>query len=563
LTQIFPKLSDHELSSINSRAEVALYKLLRDQLDDSYLVIFQPRWILKRESSQARDGETDFLIAHPDNGFFCLEVKGGGIHFNGSDWSSIDKNQNEHEIRNPIKQSMDAKYAIRSKLIESSRVTEDFKRVPIGHSVFFPDMESAKPFIRTDLPLEIIGAKPDLFAIKKWVDQVLNYWSGDRSDRLGKSGISQLIDALVRPIQVEVKLGTHLVELEERRARLTEDQIRILDFLETRRRVAISGGAGTGKTVIAIEKAKRLANDGFKTLFTCYNRELSNYISSQIKNHPNLTVTNFDRLSDHFVSYADNKLNRGVLAQAKATYPNADLWRVQMPAAMTYAMDYIDERFDAIVVDEAQDFPEEYWFPLEYLLTDFQQGPFYIFYDTHQNLYRRKLNFPIAESPYTLSKNCRNTSEIHSFAYKKYVGPLVQASELRGLPVEKIEASGLEKQATEIHKVILELVLKKGIRFDQIVVLIGDSMTKKDKYSILGNHKLPLGGFWSVENGFKKNQVLIDTVKRFKGLEAEIVLIWGLPEIASGELDEILYVGASRAKSQLLFIGSREELMDV
>ena len=563
MTQIFPHLSDYELRSINSRAEVALYKLLRDQLDDSYLVIYQPRWILKHESNQARDGETDFIIAHPDNGFFCLEVKGGGIRFNGSAWASIDRNQNEHEIRNPIKQSMDAKYAIRSKLIESSRVTEDFKKVPIGHAVFFPDVESAKPFIRPDLPLEIIGAKPDSLAIKKWVDQVLNYWSGDRSARLGKSGISQLVDALVRPIQVEVKLGTQLIELEERRARLTEDQIRILDFLESRRRVAISGGAGTGKTVIAIEKAKRLANDGFKTLFTCYNRELSNYISSQIKNHPNLTVTNFDRLSDHFVSYVDHTLHKGVLAQAKATYPNADLWRVQMPAAMTYAMDYIDERFDAIVVDEAQDFPEEYWFPLEYLLTDFQQGPFYIFYDTHQNLYRRNLNFPIAESPYTLSRNCRNTSEIHSFAYRSYVGPPVQASELHGLPVEKIEVSGLEEQAKEVHKVIVELVLKKSIRLDQIVVLIGDSMTKKEKYSILGEHKLPLGGNWSIENGFKKNQLLVDTVKRFKGLEAEIVIIWGLPKAASGEMNEVLYVGASRAKSQLLFIGNKEEISDI
>jgi len=563
VARIFPNLSDLELNQIDSRAEVSLYKSLRDQLDDIYLVIFQPRWILKRESGKARDGETDFVIAHPDYGYFCLEVKGGGIHFNGSVWSSIDRNRGQHEIRNPIKQSMDAKYAIRSKLIESSRVTEDFKRVPIGHAVFFPDMESSKLFIRPDLPLEVIGAKPDALNLKKWVDQVLNFWSGDSSERLGNSGISQLIDALVRPIQVEVKLGTQLIELEERRVRLTEDQVRILDFLESRRRVAISGGAGTGKTVIAIEKARRLANDGFKTLLTCYNRELSNYISSQLQNHPNLTVTNFDRLSDHFVSYADNVLHKGVLAQAKATYPNADLWRVQMPAAMTYAMDYVNERFDAIVVDEAQDFPEEYWFPLEYLLTDFQQGPFYIFYDTHQNLYQRKLKFPIAEAPFTLSQNCRNTSEIHTFAYRNYVGPPVQASELHGLPVSKIEYPSLGQQAREIHKFIVDSVLNKNIRLDQIVVLVGDSLTKKEKYSILGSHKLPLGGLWSIENGFKENQLLVDTVKRFKGLEAEIVIIWGLPHVASGEMEEVLYVGATRAKSQLLFFGNKEEIGDI
>lgn len=563
MSRIFPYLSDTELNRIDSRAEVALYKLLRDQLDETYLVIFQPRWILKRESNQARDGETDFVIAHPDYGYFCLEVKGGGIHFDGSNWYSIDRNNNSHEIRDPIKQSMEAKYAIRSKLIESGRVTEDFKRVPIGHAVFFPDTESARLFIRPDLPIELVGSKPDLLNVSKWVEGVISFWSGDKGSSLGKSGISQLTDALVRPIQVDIKLGTHLANLEETRARLTDDQVRILDFLESRRRVAISGGAGTGKTVIAIEKAKRLAADGFNTLLTCYNRELSNFISSQVSHIPNLTVSNFDRLTDHHVNFADNILKKGVLDQARATYPNADLWRVQMPAAMTYALEYIDARFDAIIVDEAQDFPDEYWFPLEYLLTDFQQSPFYIFYDTHQNLYRQSLNFPISESPFTLSKNCRNTNEIHDFAYKNYVGPAVLPAQMHGSPVLRIEISGIKQQAQEIHKLVVDLVSNKSVQLSQIAILIGDSLTKKDKYSLLQQLKLPYGGLWSIENGFWQNQLLVDTVKRFKGLEAEIVIIWGLPLESTGETDEILYVGATRAKSQLVVVGDSAELSSV
>lgn len=560
MARIFPELTDAELSEINSSAEVRLYKLLRDMLDDSYVVIFQPRWILKRESNQAKDGETDFVIAHPNFGYFCLEVKGGGLDFDGSNWHSIDRNKISHEIRNPIKQSMDAKYAIRSKLFESTRVTEDFKKAPIGHAVFFPDTDSAQLFVRPDLPIELVGARPNLADIRKWVEGVFNFWSGDKSSSLGSSGITQLIDVLVRPIQVEIKLATQLTDLEARRIRLTEDQTKILDFLESRRRVAISGGAGTGKTVIAIEKAKRLAADGFKTLLTCYNRELSNFISSQVAHIPNLTVSNFDRLTDHYVNYADHTLNKGVLKQAQATYPKADLWQVQMPAAMTYALEYIDERFDAIVVDEAQDFPDEYWFPLEYLLTDFQQGPFYIFYDTHQNLYRQSLNFPISESPFTLSKNCRNTTEIHNFAYKNYAGPAVHPAELHGAPVMKIELAGMMQQAKEIHKLVVDLVSNKNVQLGQIAVLIGDSFTKKEKYALIRDYKLPYSGMWSIENGFKPNQLLIDTVKRFKGLEAEIVIIWGLPVNSKDEMEEILYVGATRAKSQLMIIGDNMEL---
>lgn len=563
MARIYPEMTNAELMDVDSTAEVKLYKLFRDNLDDKYVVIFQPRWILKRESNQAKDGETDFVIAHPDFGYFCLEIKGGGIQFDGSNWHSIDRNKVHHEIRNPIKQAMDAKYAIRSKLFESGRITEEFRKVPIGHAVFFPDTESPQLFIRSDLPVELVGARSNLSDIANWVNGVLNFWSGEKSASLGNIGITQLVDVLVRPIQIDIKLGAQLTNLEERRIRLTQDQTKILDFLESRRRVAISGGAGTGKTVIAIEKAKRLAADGFKTLLTCYNRELSNFIASQVSNVPNLTVSNFDRLSDYYVNYADHTLKKGVLQQAKATYPNTELWQVQMPAAMTYALEYIEDRFDAIVVDEAQDFPDEYWFPLEYLLSDFQQSPFYIFYDTHQNLYRQSLQFPISESPFTLNRNCRNTAEIHEFAYKNYEGPVVHAGEMHGSQVTIVKSSGTINQAKEIHKLVVKLVSNRNVLLGQIAVLIGDSLSKKEKYSILREMKLPHGGFWSIENGFKQNHLLVDTVKRFKGLEAEIVILWGLPDSSKIDLEEILYVGATRAKSQLIIVGDEINLADL
>ncbi len=84
MARIFPNLSDNELSEVDSSAEVKVYKAIREQLADEFLVIFQPRWILKRESESARDGEADFLISHPNYGYLTLEVKGGGIAFDGS-----------------------------------------------------------------------------------------------------------------------------------------------------------------------------------------------------------------------------------------------------------------------------------------------------------------------------------------------------------------------------------------------------------------------------------------------------------------------------------------------
>ena len=561
MARMVPELSQEELEEIDSPAERNLYQQFKKNLDDQYLVIFQPRWILKKESAKAHDGEIDFLIAHPDFGVFTLEVKGGGIGSEAGKWFSIDRQGVKHDIRNPFVQSMNAKYSIKRKIEESSRAGANLTKCSFGHAVFFPDVKSSELFHSPDTPSEIIGSFASFSDLSVWTKKVFNFWTNPTDSPLGKSGIDFLGEQLMPTIRTEIVFAATLNRIEEKRFQLTNNQMQILDFLASRRRVAICGGAGTGKTILAMEKAKRLASDGFRTLLTCYNRPLSDWISSELKGFPNITVSNFDRLTDHFVSLADNKLNKNCLNQAKSTYPGADLWRVQMPAAMTFALEYIDERFDAIVVDEAQDFPDEYWFPLEFLLEDPSNSPFYIFYDVHQNLYKRSLQFPIEEAPFELASNCRNTTEIHDFAYRNYAGPKVNKPDLSGNPVQLIPASNLEKQFEKISRVLVDILTKKEVKSSQIAVLIGDNLNKHIKYEMIRKFNLPSGNVWSIENGFKLNHVLVDTVKRFKGLEADIVIVWGLPDFESNELQEVLYVGSSRAKSELIIVTDRESLV--
>ena len=560
MARMVPELSHEEIEEIESSAERRLYQHFKEELDDRYLVIFQPRWILKKETAKAQDGELDFLIAHPDHGIFSLEVKGGGISSEAGKWFSIDRHGVKHDIRNPFNQSMNAKYSIRRKLEESSRAGASLNKYSFGHAVFFPDVKSSELFHSPDTPAEIVGSFASLKDIEGWVKGVFRFWENPTDTPLGKSGIELLREQLMPTIRAEIVFAATLTRMEEKRFKLTNNQIQILDFLASRRRVSICGGAGTGKTILAMEKAKRLASEGFRTLLTCYNRPLSDWISYELKDFPNIIVSNFDRLTEHYVSTADNKLKKDCLSQAKITYPGMDLWRVQMPAAMTFALEYIDERFDAIVVDEAQDFPDEYWFPLELLLDDPSNSPFYIFYDVHQNLYQRSLQFPIVDVPFELASNCRNTIQIHDFAYQNYSGPKVNKPDLVGNPVQVITESNQGKQFEKITRLLVDILTKKGVNSSQISVLIGDSLFKHSKYEMLRNFTLPNGIAWSIENGFKMNHVLVDTVKRFKGLEADIVILWGLPDSESNELQEVLYVGSSRAKSELIIVsglGSR------
>ena len=125
----------------------------------------------------------------------------------------------------------------------------------------------------------------------------------------------------------------------QRRMRLTEDQARILDSLQSRRRVAVSGGAGTGKTVLAMEKAKRLAHEGIQTLLTCYNQRLASHLADSCAGIENLDVMSFHQLCRRRVKHADAVSGRNLFQEAKVTYPDAPEWDVQWPNALAYTMD--------------------------------------------------------------------------------------------------------------------------------------------------------------------------------------------------------------------------------
>ncbi|MEI2769914.1 MAG: NERD domain-containing protein [Candidatus Competibacter sp.] len=76
-----PELTEQQLDALESAAEAKVYRALRDQLPADYAVFFRVGWILRREDEHAKDGEADFIVCHPDAGYLCIEVKGGGVGF--------------------------------------------------------------------------------------------------------------------------------------------------------------------------------------------------------------------------------------------------------------------------------------------------------------------------------------------------------------------------------------------------------------------------------------------------------------------------------------------------
>ena len=58
----------------------------------------------------------------------------------------------------------------------------------------------------------------------------------------------------------------------------------------------ISGGAGTGKTSLAIEKAKRLAKSGRSVLFLCFNIPLFKYLDRILSESQNIDIYAYSKL---------------------------------------------------------------------------------------------------------------------------------------------------------------------------------------------------------------------------------------------------------------------------
>lgn len=563
MAKMFPELTELELRALPSSGEATLYRACRDNLPGDFEVYFSVGWIMRRPDAGARDGEADFVICHRDLGFLTIEVKGGGISYDATrgEWFSVDRSGETHKIKDPVRQARTAKYSILAKLREHPRWgTGPDNRILCGHAVFFPDIGDIAGFRRPDLPGELIGSSSTINHLPEWIHGAFHFWDAQEASvvPLGPHKLTLFREVFARSFELKPPLSHLLAVEEDQRIRLTRDQARVLDLLQSRRRVAVSGGAGTGKTVLAVEKAKRLAGQGFSTLLTCYNQQLAKHLADACSDIDNLSVMSFHQLCRRRVTQADKVSGRNLLGEAKISYPGAPEWEVQWPAALSYTADIIPETYDAIVCDEGQDFGEEWWLPLEILLTDSENSPLYVFFDDNQKLYARSAAFPIVDEPFTLTHNCRNTDRIHEAAYAYYRGVPVEPPDISGVEIQRILSTSLESQAKKLHAHIVELISKDGVRPGDVAVLIADSLRKGPHYEAIRHLPLPGGASWLEEGQQSPERVLLETVKRFKGLEAPIVFLWGLDTLDIANESELLYVGMSRAKSVLGIVGKPE-----
>lgn len=551
----------HESVTDAPSSELRVFQALASQLIDDYVILHSVCWVAKQSGSDAQDGELDFLILHPNRGLLALEIKGGRIDcdYRQGSWHSTDRNGNRHKIKNPFDQAKRSKFSILNKIKEDPRWHKlGIKRFNIGHAVLFPDVGNSDQLSGPDAPDTLLGDQRDLESISAWVEGVFAYWSdGEGLDPIKPSGVDFLVSLFARTGTTRSLVSARIEEDATRQIELTNRQAFALDMLRRHRRAIISGGAGTGKTLLALERAKRSAREGFATLLLCYNRGLADHLRELSKDTDGLDIATFHQVCTRWCGIVQKKSGKDLIALAQAETGSRDLFDRVLPTALTHAIDELGPAYDAIVVDEAQDFGDEFWFPVEMLLNDYENGLLYVFLDENQDIYRRPSTLPIEGEPLVLDRNCRNTDRIHEIAYQHYVGTPVIPPGIDGLPVEALTADTLAKQAVMVGNLITQLIAREDVQPEQIAVLLCNSQLREKCEAELTKQPIPKTVQLGRIEAYKKGVVTIDSVARFKGLEREIVILWAFDPVSSTDR-ETFYVGMSRAKSALYLCGSKE-----
>ncbi len=526
-SSIWPRrLSDSIRNDPRRAAEVRVYDALTISLGHKWSVFYSRPWLGETATGTEIDGECDFVLAHPDYGVLCIEVKGGGIAYEpeSDKWVSRDRHGVRHRIKDPVEQARRSKHALLDKARGEKGWPSSFVR--FRHGVVFPDVTSVPQQLGADKPRELFATRPDLKSIDLWVIQRL---TGGNETGIGSHGIRVLERLLAHPFQLHSPLSVGGVDDDSAIQELTPQQFHILDAFEELRRVAVGGGAGTGKTVLACEDARRQALAGRRTLLTCGSYHLATHLRATLRD-TSVQVDTFMDLARLFAA------SENVLKDGRPLTPES------APEILFDCLSLNpDLRFDAVIVDEAQDFPPTTWVVIDALANRTEMSILHAYYDSNQRLYGElRSQFRSYELlPIRLTRNLRNTQHIHEATQRFYQGPSLTADGPVGYELCWIP-SGDDRIEINAIAEVRRLVNVERVSPDDIVLLCNDANA--------------IGRLARRVASTLHAKVAVSTVADFKGLESRFVVLLATRDMS--DVPELAYVALSRARVHLSVVGS-------
>ena len=504
-----------------------------ENLPDSWRVFHSVAWQVPKRN-RILDGEADFVLIHPKHGMIVLEVKGGLLEVRRGEWYQRDVDGGDWRklSQSPHDQAKGAMYDLRRYLVDR---VDALGELPATRAIVLPAV-SHPGTVGLDQPSEMTISKDELIDVPAAIDKLIAYAKLDAD--LTKDQLHGITQLLAPTIRLRTRIGTELAVANEAIIELTDQQIRVLDLLRRHRRALITGGAGTGKTILALERARRLAGDGARVLLTCYNRPLGDHLAADLSDIEAVTAKSFHAFARRQIGLA------GLIVPDE---PSQEWYTDGMPEMLAVAAERLDLSFDAIVVDEGQDFTPSWFTALQMLLEDPDDGPFYVFTDLNQSIYVEEWESPVGDEPYQLDINCRNTNQIAA-KVSAVIGEEPLTLGVDGMAPRFILASNDEEIREILDEAVGRMVGEERVAPSQITIL-GDSRSFVEDLqgSIIGGTSV---------GDLDSPGVVAETIHRFKGLENDVVIV-ALHEVETEQQRRLAYIGMSRAKGLLIVVGSK------
>jgi len=550
-----------ELSEIRHASEVPVYEALRTHLDDDFIVLHSYPWLRPtRDEGTLREGEADFVVLHREFGLLVLEVKGGSnIRHDGHGWYR-DQSGGPRQFQDPFVQAQRSMHSLLDIIEERSNGKVCRKDLNYGYAVVFPQMDyEGLPPPHADKA--IIISRRNLSFVGHAIRTAYRAWNAEVRPISESDWQSLTTDCLLPRFRIFRPIGPEIDLISDKLLELTEHQAHTFEGLYAQSRVLVEGVAGSGKTFLALHRAMSFAKHGHRVLFVCYNKELAAWLRHKVDVDPSmsgcresLVIRNFHALASEIASHARipfRPSNGGPITE--------HFWDSEVPDLLEQAALVLDGsdkqvRFDALVVDEAQDFSVEWWYALTQSLLATADAPIYAFMDPNQSL-RGTVQLPPIDfqARFELRINCRNTRKIASTS-ALVLGiqshPFLRAP--NGTQPRIVIAASERQQRTLVIEEVRRLLEREGVKSHQIV-LLGPASKANGSLSdldIIGNTSLVS----NAEDWRDGKGILVSTARAFKGLEADVVLLYDLGEFGKLFQRSDLYVACTRARALLIAI---------
>ncbi|MCD8040682.1 MAG: NERD domain-containing protein [Clostridia bacterium] len=544
MAKMYPKVFPEDS---NSSGERKVFEYLKENAPSDWIVLHSFR--LPKHKTVVF-GEADFVVIAPKYGIFVLEIKSGGVGFDGDNWIFVNRNQEKsYKKRGPFQQCREAMFEIER--IIGEKLGDGYSRTDLlyGYGVIFTDEDNFPLTAITEDETWRLCQRTETVDYVSFIKKLYKNFLleltqlGKRIPKELSSTMAETIGKTLRPIvDCIVPLKSFVKATEQDIISLTEEQYACLDDIEINDQIVITGGAGTGKTLIAVEEAKRSGSD-IKVGFFCYNKNLADFIRK------NISAKNIEVYSIH------SFMGQICVGAGLENDGSKDFFSTTLPHMASKTAKEKGILFDKIIVDEFQDLcTTEYIVFLDTILRNGLVDGKFLFYGdfARQAIYNESVTLNTLKSfaffaKKHLSVNCRNTLYIGNelinvtgYEDKQYRLKII------GEPVDYYVCNTIEEQSKKLIDCIKDLK-KKGFNSSSIIVL-SSKRRERSIINLCDKEKFIIGDYGEEPEEY---YAMFSTVQAYKGLESEIVILIDVEDYSDTQL---MYIAISRARSKLIVL---------